>query len=266
MDVLSVFIARKRRRPQETDSHDAPPRPTVEKQKEHHDADFEHIHWSYHEEESAPDKWQDLCGAFSACGGTAQSPIDIVPANAQRDAHLKPIQVHYGKTKVNIVNNGHTIQFNVDEGNTANFNGKEYKLQQFHFHALSEHTVNGQHFPIEAHFVHKLGDNDLAVLGIFFKEGKSNPLFEKYLDNFPAEKGNFTAGDELDLMSILPGDLSYYTYNGSLTTPPCSEIVTWYVLKTPVEASREQIERFSKILHDNYRPTQPLNGRRVETF
>ena len=238
----------------------------VEKTKhEHSKKDCKDVHWGYGNDEHGPENWKNLCDDYAACGGKSQSPIDISTDIIEVDNNLKLPEMDFKTTKVNIVNNGHTVQFNVDKGNKVNLNGKDYQLLQFHFHGLSEHTLNGKHFPLEVHFVTKHADNDYAVLGVFFKEGDENPLFAKYLDKFPAEKGNFSSDDSIDLLSLFPKDKSYYHYSGSLTTPPCSEIVSWYVLKEPVTASKEQIQKFSQILHDNYRPVQPLNDRKIYT-
>ncbi len=223
------------------------------------------VHWTY-EGETGPDHWKDLCSGFAACGGERQSPIDIQTANVVSDDQLAKPELHYASTPVHIVNNGHTVQFNVSGDNTAKLDGKDYALLQFHYHHLSEHTIDGKHFPLEVHFVHKHSDNDFAVIGVMFVEGKENDLLKKYLDKFPKEKGEFKADEQIDLADLMPSDLTYYRYDGSLTTPPCSEVVNWYVLKTPVEASKEQIEKFAEILHNNYRPVQPLNGRQVKFF
>ncbi len=228
--------------------------------------DCKDVHWSHHKGEEGPENWKNLCEGFKDCGGNAQSPIDIETSSVIKSDDLKAPGFHYGKTKVDIINNGHTVQFNVDGNNTVNLNGKDYKLLQFHYHALSEHTIDKQHFPLEVHFVHKHSDKDYAVIGIMFKEGKENALFQKYLDKFPVKKGEFKSDDMIDLYKLMPANKSYYYYDGSLTTPPCTEIVSWYVFKNPVEASKAQIDQFSKILDHNYRPVQPLNGRKVKLF
>ncbi len=225
-----------------------------------------HVHWTHAAGDEGPENWKNICEDFLPCGGNSQSPINIVTDNVTKKDNLSPLVLNYGTTNVDIINNGHTVQFNITGNNTLSIEGKEYKLLQFHYHALSEHTVNGNHYPLEVHFVHKHSDTDLLVMGILFKEGVSNPLFAKYLANFPKEKGDFTAEEQIELMEVIPEDLSYYHYNGSLTTPPCSEIVTWYMLQTPLEASKEQIEEFSAILNNNYRPTLPLNGRKVVAY
>ncbi len=224
------------------------------------------VHWSHKKGEEGPENWKNLCDEFSDCGGQAQSPININTKSIKIGNDLAKPEFHYGQTKTNIINNGHTIQFNVDEGNTVTLNGKDYELLQFHYHALSEHTVDGNYAPIEVHFVNKHSDNEYAVIGALFTEGKENELFKKYLDKFPVEKGEYLTDDMISILDVLPKNKSYYHYSGSLTTPPCSEIVEWYVLKYPIEASKEQIEKFSKILNNNYRPIQELNGREVELY
>ncbi len=228
--------------------------------------DCNDVHWSHHKGNEGPENWKNLCDGFSDCGGNSQSPINIITKNVITGEELQSPVFSYGESKVDIINNGHTVQFNVDGGNSVNLDGKDYQLLQFHYHTLSEHTVDGKYFPAEVHFVHKHSDTDFAVLAEFIVEGKENPLFSKYLDKFPADKGEFKSDNMIDLLSLLPENKSYYFYTGSLTTPPCSEVVSWYVFKNPVEASAEQISKISKILDDNYRPVQDLNGRSVEFY
>ncbi len=224
------------------------------------------VHWTHHQGEEGPANWKNLCDGFSDCGGKAQSPINIDTNHIVNGVESKPIKVQYARSKVSIVNNGHTVQFNVSKGNNAILDDKEYKLLQFHYHSPSEHMIDGQHFPLEVHFVHQHSDSDYAVIGVIFKEGSENVLLQKYLDFFPKSKGQYNSEEEIDLESLLPMDKSYYRYNGSLTTPPCSEVVNWYVLRTPITASKEQIEKFSSILKGNYRPVQPINDRVVTLY
>jgi carbonic anhydrase len=228
--------------------------------------DCNNVHWGYGNNDEGPDNWKNLCDEFAACGGKNQSPINIQTKKLVKSNDLKPIRFNYDSSKVDIINNGHTIQFNVSGENTTDINGKNYKLLQFHYHTLSEHTVDGNHFPMEVHLVQKNNDNDYAVIGIMFKEGKENALLKKYLDNLPAKNKSFKTDENFSLKLLLPDNKSYYYYKGSLTTPPCSEIVSWYVLKNPVEASKEQLEKMASLLHDNYRPIQALNGRKVYVF
>ncbi len=237
-------------------------------QLKHNDSkkDSKNVHWSHHKGEDGPENWKNLCDDFADCGGNSQSPINIDNNSIFKVNDLVTAVFNYGKSKVNIINNGHTVQFNIDGENNVNLNGKNYKLLQFHYHALSEHTIDGKHFPIEVHFVHKHSDTDYAVIGVMYVEGKENKLLKKYLDKIPTSKGDFKSNDTIDILEILPDNKSYYYYNGSLTTPPCTEIVNWYILKNPLEASKEQIEKFSEILHNNYRPVQPINGRKVKQY
>lgn len=224
------------------------------------------VHWSHHEGEEGPEHWKDLCDGFAACGGQSQSPINIVTSEVTNTTTLTQLNINYVSTPVDIINNGHTVQFNVSGNNTITLGDKEYKLLQFHYHAESEHTIDGSHYPIEVHFVNQYSDSDYSVVGIMFEEGATNELFSEYLEYFPERKGEYTSGKILDLAKLLPKNLNYYYYNGSLTTPPCSEVVNWYVLKTPIKASKEQIEKFAGILHHNFRPVMPLNDRKVLSY
>jgi carbonic anhydrase len=226
----------------------------------------EDVKWSHKAGPNGPENWKNLCDGFSDCGGKAQSPIDIVTASVSSEEKLDPISLNYSDSKFNILNNGHTVQFNIEGNNTATIQGKEYSLLQFHYHAKSEHTVDGNYFPLEVHFVHKHSDDDFAVIGIMFEEGAENDLLSKYLEDFPKSKGTFNSEDMLDLNSLFPESLSYFHYNGSLTTPPCSEVVNWYLLKQPVQASKEQLTAFAEILDNNYRPVMALNDRTVHSF
>jgi len=228
--------------------------------------DCKDVHWSHHKVDDGPTNWKNLCDDFADCGANAQSPINIVTANISKEKNLQTPKFDYEKSNIDIINSGHTVQFNVTGDNKVNLNGKDYKLLQFHYHAKSEHTIDGKYYPIEVHFVHQHSSSDFAVLGMMFEEGKENKLFSKYLDKFPTSKGAFKSEDMMDVLSLLPSNKSYYNYKGSLTTPPCSEVVNWYVLKTPLTASKAQIEQFSKILQNNYRPIMPLNSRVVGEF
>jgi len=228
--------------------------------------DCNNVHWSHNKGADGPENWKNLCDGFTDCSGKVQSPINIITKNVNTKNKLRASKFDYGKSKVDIINNGHTVQFNISGNNNVKLNDKKYKLLQFHYHALSEHTINGEHSPIEVHFVHKYSDTDFAVLSIMFKQGKENKLFATYLKYFPKTKGVYKSEDMIALPSLLLVNKSYYSYKGSLTTPPCSEVVNWYVLKEPVTASKEQINLFSKILDNNFRPVQPLNGRTVLSY
>lgn len=219
------------------------------------------VDWAY-KGEAKPENWVNLCTGFTDCGGEEQSPINIEIAKAKKSEDLPKLQFEYGNTPVSIVNNGHTIQFNIAGEHSLQIGDKNYKLLQFHYHAASEHTVDGEHYPMEVHFVHK-GDEGLAVVGMLFQEGQSSLLLDNYLSFFPKQKGEYEIEKTIPMSALVPQEVSYYHYDGSLTTPPCSEIVDWYVLQKPIEASKRQLEQMTALLHNNYRPVQKLNGREV---
>lgn len=190
--------------------------------------------------------------------GKTQSPIDIQTAIAQpmRDAGI--IKLDHNPITLDVVDNHHTIQ--VGSHGTAVINGRGFQLLQYHFHAPSEHTLDGKFFPVEVHFVHKAQNGRLAVIGVFFVEGEANPAFGKMLASIKKGASNTKAGVILN-SDLLPTNFSYYHYLGSLTTPPLSENVEWYVMRNPVELSAAQIKEFQKYYDGNNRKVQPLNGR-----
>lgn len=188
--------------------------------------------------------------------GKMQSPIDITTKNAEKMVEDSgTIILDYGKDITGAENNGHSIQ--ISDGGKAQINGRNFELTQFHFHAESEHTIDGKHYPIEAHFVNTSQDGRIAVIGVFFKEGVENKGFQEVLDDVNNEKTDPIT----DVDDMIPLNKSYYHYLGSLTTPPLNENVEWYVMKEPVEISTKQVEEFKKLYSHNNRETQPLNDR-----
>ncbi|MGR5864766.1 carbonic anhydrase [Bacillus cereus] len=176
--------------------------------------------------------------------GDAQSPINIDTSKVVPMQDVGDIHLDYNTTVQDEEDNGHTIQ--VDDTGTAQINGRTFAFTQFHFHAPSEHTINGQHYPVEVHFVHKSQDGRLAVIGVLFQEGKENKGFQDVLNHVKTGKKNTDVGT-LDIASMIPTDKSYYHYLGSLTTPPLSENVEWYVMKEIIEISPAQIKEFQKM-------------------
>lgn len=223
------------------------------------------VHWTY-EGAEGPDQWTELCTGYSECGGPAQSPVDI--HNTVADASLSAIARSYAGSQTNILNNGHTLQFTYDAGSSITVNGEQYDLLQFHFHTSSEHTVNGASHPMEVHLVHKnAASGKLAVIGIFFEEGAENTLLNKFISHLPADHdGTYTSTDVYSAADLLPAGKGYYTYQGSLTTPPCSEIVTWIVMKDHIEASSAQIHDIEALEHENNRPVQAIGSRIIKEF
>lgn len=223
------------------------------------DAEPEHPHWTY-EGEEGPEHWGELNPDYELCSvGEAQSPIDITEAQA---LNLTDIAFSYLPSALNIFNNGHTIQVQYDEGSSIVYNEIQYNLVQFHFHTPSEHTVNGESFAMELHFVHQDANGGLAVVGVLLREGAENAEYAALFDNMPATEGEPEPTElTINAASLLPAEATYFTYGGSLTTPPCSQGVRWLVLTTPVEISAAQIEAFQAIFEMNARPVQPLNER-----
>jgi carbonic anhydrase len=217
-------------------------------------------HWSY-EGEAGPDHWGGLAKENAACSaGSQQSPLDIVGATEAEIPELKPSWLTGGGK---IVNNGHTIQLNVPPGSTLTAGGDVYDLVQFHFHAPSEHLVGGRHFPMEVHFVHrKQGNGGLGVVGVFFDAGEPNAAFAAIAGAFPpGHEEEAEAPEGADPNGLLPQSLKYWKYEGSLTTPPCSEVVDWMVLTDPIKVAQADVDKFTAFFPMNARPAQPANRR-----
>jgi len=229
-----------------------------------HEAEEPHeIHWGY-EGEGGPSHWGGLKAEYELCGsGKAQSPIDLKDA---KKAKLAKLATSYKKSTFKINNNGHTIQVDLPEGSTAKLSGKEYALVQFHFHAPSENTLDGKSFPMEMHLVHKNADGELAVVGVFIEEGSAHPVIDAIWPNLPTGETDEPVACEgpIDPTGLLPKKKAYYAFNGSLTTPPCSEGVAWHVMADPIQLSSEQILRFTGYYDNNARPVQPLNERAIQ--
>jgi carbonic anhydrase len=219
-------------------------------------------HWSY-DGSDGPEHWGDLDKSFSAChDGHHQSPIDIRPT---KTADLPPIQFAYLPTPLHIVNNGHTIQVNYSPGSFITVGGTRYQLTQFHFHHPSEERINGKGSEMVVHLVHAAPNGALAVVAVLLDPGVANPVIASLWQHLPAHDGPEQKLDDvkIDATGLLPRDHGYYTFTGSLTTPPCTEDVTWFVLKTPERISQAQADAFGKIYPRDARPIQPLDGREV---
>jgi carbonic anhydrase len=221
-------------------------------------------HWEY-EGEHGPAHWGTLDPAYHTCvAGTHQSPIDIRDA---RSGDLPAISFSYHPTALKLIDNGHTIQVNYAPGSFISVAGKQYELLQFHFHHPAEEQVSGTSYPMVAHLVHKSADGKLAVVAVLLAQGgAANDFIERLWKHLPAEQGKEIAvqGVALDVSTLLPATHGYFTYAGSLTTPPCTEGVTWFVLKTPVQISQNEIAAFAKKYPHNARPIQQLHGRVIQ--
>lgn len=218
--------------------------------------------WGYDGVEG-PSHWGDIKPDFATCKkGHHQSPIDI---SKTQTADLPVLKFDYKSSPLDIIDNGHTIMINYAPGSFFRTGGKQYQLVQFHFHRPSEETIHGKHFEMEVHLVHADPTGHLAVVAILLKKGVDNPLVHELWNDLPKEREKEEVLDNvpIDLTALLPANRGYYTFSGSLTTPPCSENVTWIVLKHPVTVTAAEIEKFGKLYRHDARPTQALYDRVV---
>lgn len=223
-------------------------------------ANGDSLDWGY-TGSNGPDNWGQLSKAYTLCSsGTEQSPINLTKTAVPTAS----LTLNYQATPLTIKNNGRTIRVECAAGSTMQLDGITFELQQFHFHTPSEHLENGRSAAMEVHLVHKNPDTQaLAVLGVFFKEGDRNEALQSIWSQMPQRAGvQKTVGSTFNAASLLPANRNeFYQYRGSLTTPPCSEAVTWIVMKEAVTASPQQVDQFVQAIGANARPVQPLNQR-----
>jgi carbonic anhydrase len=220
-------------------------------------------HWGY-EGHEGPAHWGEMYKDYAQCRlGHKQSPIDISVTTKE---NLPVIEFNYRPSPLKIVNNGHTVQVNVADGSGIQVGTDRYQLVQFHVHTPSEEQVQGRSYDMVVHFVHKNMAGQLAVVGVLFEKGQENMALAPIVAALPKQAGpeRIVAGVGIDAAKLLPANHGYYTFEGSLTTPPCSEGVRWLVLKSPVQASAAQLAAIQAIVHHNARPVQPLHGRVVK--
>ena len=217
--------------------------------------------WGY-SGETGPAHWAKLSPEYAACAGVNQSPLDLAEFV---EADLPPIDFSYAASGAAIFNNGHTVQVESASGSEIGTGGRTYRLLQLHFHAPSENRIHGTEFPMEAHFVHVGPDGDLAVVAVMFEAGEHNAALAQAWQHMPTRTDEKHAFDPpIAQAALLPEARDYYRFNGSLTTPPCTEGVIWLVMKATVSASAEQIAALAGALHGpNNRPVQPRNARVV---
>ena len=212
---------------------------------------------------AGPDAWGRMRPDYAKCStGTRQSPIDIRDGIA---VDLEPIKFDYRPSSFSVIDNGHTVQVNVEPGNSITITGRRYELVQFHFHRPSEERIDGRQHDMVVHLVHKADDGRLAVVAVLLDRGSAQAVVQSVWNNLPLEQGDEVhAGTRIDLAQLLPEDRRYYTYMGSLTTPPCSEGVLWMVMKQPVPISADQVSIFSRLYPMNARPIQQADGRLIK--
>ena len=221
------------------------------------------VHWAY-SGDGGPQHWGELSEEFSTCDdGEMQSPINIVQT---AEVRLNPIEFNYQDTSVYVLNNGHTIQLHYAAGSILSIGEKTFSLKQVHFHSPSENRVYGRSFPMEAHFVHADDNGKLLVVSLMFVVGRPNKALDPIWQATPslANSDMIIPCSKVNVSDLLPNNSTYFAFEGSLTTPPCTEGVQWIVLKQPVEASMPQLKKLRAILDGkNNRPVQPTNGRDI---
>lgn len=215
-------------------------------------ADHSGHDWSYKNIQS----WDGTCK-----NGQYQSPVDIKETTKALDN--KRLKFKYNDQAKDIVNNGHTIQVNFKPDNKFFLQNAEYELVQIHFHSPSEFTINGKHSDLEAHLVHKGKKGEILVISVLFETGEENETVKEIWNLMPAKKGESKPAGKIDVDKLIHDDSKYYRLSGSLTTPPCTEGVTWIILKDKKSVSKEQVKKFVKVIGKNARPTQKLNGREI---
>ncbi|MBD2440527.1 carbonic anhydrase [Nostoc sp. FACHB-110] len=231
------------------------------------------VNWGYIGKQG-PEYWGKLSPDFQLCyTGKRQTPIDLQLASVKSaDKNQDLLAINYQPSPLNLINNGKTIQVNYQTGSFIECVGvarhrhrQIFQLLQFHFHHPSEHHINGELYDMELHFVHRDQTGNLAVIGVFLKAGAFNPNLQSIWDAMPEKQGeeNIVADTIINAAQLLPTEHRFLTYSGSLTTPPCSENVSWYVMEQPIEVSRQQIDKFVHLFPHNNRPIQPLNERIV---
>lgn len=256
--AAAVAAARRRRHP----AASAPAAQARTESASHAGQSLLPTHWDY-AGDAGPDAWGRMRPEFSKCAtGQRQSPIDIRGGIA---VDLEPIKFEYRPSAFSVIDNGHTVQVNVEPGNSITITGRRYELVQFHFHRPSEERVNGRQYDMVVHLVHKDSEGRIAVVAVLLDRGSAQPIVQAIWNNLPLEKGDeVRAGSRIDLAQLLPEDRRYYTYMGSLTTPPCSEGVLWMVLKQPVPISVDQLAIFARLYPMNARPIQQADGRLIK--
>lgn len=219
-------------------------------------------HWEYKGKHGAA-HWAEIDSDFKECKlGHSQSPVDI---RKTEKVALPALQADYKAASPVIWNNGHTVQVNLPAGSQLHVGDQTYDLLQFHFHTPSEEAIRGKHYPMVAHFVHKNAAGQLGVVGVLVRAGKANVALKPIFDHLPRTGEKISVDDlALNMAEVLPKTLGYYNFEGSLTTPPCSEGVNWMVLKQAIELSPAQIRAFQHVVPFNARPVQPLNGRVIK--
>ena len=227
-------------------------------------AEKKEVEWEYGGAAN-PTRWGELSSEFESCEiGRNQSPINV---NFESEDKEGQIEFDYQSSAAEVIDNGHTIEVGFEPGNSVNINGKTYELLQFHFHTPSEHQLEDESSAMELHLVHQDEAGKLAVVGVMMDAGDENSVIASLWDAIPtgnkAEQANQIT---LNPTELLPDNKTFVNYSGSLTTPPCSEQVSWNLLLEPIELSAEQVKTFGSIYSYNARPIQDTNGRMLKLY
>ena len=223
---------------------------------------YRDIPWSY-EGDGAPLNWGKLRPEYALCAnGRRQSPIDI---REGIKVDLEPIRFDYKASRFRIVDTGRGIEVEVGEGSTMTVMGRNHELLRFHFHRPSEERINGKGFDMVVHLEHRDEEGRLATVAVLLEKGAENPLIQTLWNHMPLEVNQEVLPEvAIDLNRLLPENRAYYTYMGSMTTPPCAEDVLWIIFKQPMPVSEEQVRIFARLYRNNARPIQPSNNRLVK--
>lgn len=228
-------------------------------------AEQERAEWSYEGGDTGPEQWAELQADYATCGsGQEQSPIDLTPVEAAaEDEALPPVTFDYESATYELENLGHTVQASVQGAGAMMIGDERFELLQFHAHVPSEHALDGGRSDLEVHLVHQNDQDELAVLGLLVDEGSSSSALSEAWAELPGQEGEAVELTDFDVSSLIPADPDLYRYEGSLTTPPCTEGVQWLVVGEPVDAPAEIVDEMEELLGDTARPLQPVGSREV---
>ena len=217
--------------------------------------------WGY-QDHNGPACWASLDIKFACCGnGVEQSPIDFVDWQVEE---LPPVRFDYGPASASVENTGHSIEVKPETEHGITLVDKQFRLIQFHFHHRSEHLFGGRQYPMELHLVHATEAGHLAVVGVAIVEGDECDALAPVWTNMPETADGPRELDEMvDLRRLVPDTGVFFRYQGSLTTPPCTEGVRWLIARETIDLSADQIAKFARLFPNNFRPVQPLGDRTV---
>lgn len=240
---------------------------SIEKEITANELTEQQVYWSS-EEEIGLKTLTNIDYSYEACGkGEAQSPIDIEKNNTEQSTETEDVALHYDEASFSLVNDGHTIKAIAEtQNNSIIINGEDFRLVEIHFHNPSEHYLKGgSHYEMEAHLVHANKEGEIAVVGLFIENGEMNKVLSDMWSILPEEvtEAYIAVEDPINLVQLLPEELTIFHYMGSLTTSPCTEGVQWYIIEQPIQMSDEQISQFTNIFSNNNRPIQSINNRKV---